>query len=280
MMNALRPTIGVLIRFSNSAATLPAVLSALARQTMQPNVILGIASNCQDDSRAILTAHQATVVEWHDPYAHSRVLNFGLRLLTTDYVLILSSHTVLESPDALEQMVTSLSDPSVACVSAKWDSDPYYSDSIDWNEMQLKGLRFGSIYSNSMGLIRRSLWETLPFDENLPTAEDYAWAVAQLTRGHRCARIITDFSYQRSGVSREEAFAKVVFAIAQQHQLRVQWLGVRASLKCLLSTRPSKLDPAIGQRLKVWWISKRHAHNTHSTRPSASPHELIKWAPR
>lgn len=249
------PTIGVLIRFSNSAATLPAVLEALARQTVQPDVILGVASDCQDDSRAILAAHHATVIEWREAYAHSRVLNFGFRHIATDYVLVLSSHTVLESPDALEQMVACLSDSNVACVSAKWDSDPYYGDRIDWSELRQKGLRFGSIYSNSMGMIRRSRWEALPFDEKLSTAEDYVWAVNQLQRGHQCARIKTHFSYQRAGSPRHTEFAILVFALARLHRLRVQWLGVKASLKMLFTTRPGKRDAAVAARLRAWWIS-------------------------
>lgn len=251
-MKSPRPTIGVLIRFSNSAATLPAVMEALERQTVQPDDILGVASNCQDSSRAIMAAHQARVIEWHESYAHSRVLNFGLRHISTDFVLILSSHTVLESPDALAQLITSLADPTVACVSAKWDADPYYSDRIDWRELQQKGLRFGSIYSNSMGMIRRELWRTLPFDEELPTAEDYVWAVGQLSRGYRCARITLPFRYQRTGINRDNLFARVVFRLAKRHRLKVAWLGALASLKMLLTSNPRKLDPAVWARFSAW----------------------------
>ena len=108
-----------------------------------------------------------------------------------------------------------------------------------------------------MGMIRRALWETLPFDENLPTAEDYAWAVGQLTRGYRCARINAAFSYQRSGISRDGIFARVVFGIAHKYRLRVQWLGVRASLRHLLAPHsPSGPDAAVVQRLKACLISK------------------------
>ncbi len=107
-----------------------------------------------------------------------------------------------------------------------------------------------------MGLIRRSRWESLPFDEKIPTAEDYAWSVGQLARGHRCARINTVFSYQRSGTSRDEAFARAVFSVGYQHQLPVRWLGAKASLRQLLTTSPRKVDPAVGPRLKGWLMSR------------------------
>ncbi len=251
-MNNSPLTLGVLIRFANSESTLPAVLAALQRQTRQPDVILGVANNSTDSSRSLMQSAGAQVIEWTERYDHSRVLNFGLSHLRADLVLVLSSHTVLESPDAIEQMMTCFDDERTACVSAKWDSDPYYSNAITFDELELKGLRFGSIYSNSMGMIRRSLWERCPFDDTLPTAEDFAWALAQLANGKTCHRLDFKFSYQRSGTSREGDFARVVFRLAKRYRLRVAWLGVRASLTKLLSPGIGEDSQAIKQRLLAW----------------------------
>lgn len=233
-MIAMSPlTLGVLIRFSNSASTLPAVLEAIKKQTLQPDVLLGVNSGSTDASSAYILAAGGQVVKWTPPYDHSKVLNFGLNLLPTDLVLILSSHTVLESPDSLAQMVAAMRDPAAACVSLAWDDDPFYSDAITFAELQHKGLRFGSFYSNSMGLIRRSLWRRVPFDESLPTAEDYAWALEQLNGGHTCLRLRLPFNYRRDGHSRAGQFARVVFRLARRHSLQVTWLGPLASIHCL-----------------------------------------------
>lgn len=260
------PTLGVLIRFSDSAATLPAVLAALQKQTLQPGIILGVNCGGTDASSALIRAAGGWVTNWTRPYAHSAVLNFGLRLLHTDLVLVLSSHTVLESPDTLAQMVAALHDPAVACVSLKWDDDPFYSDAVSWAELQDKGLRFGSFYSNSMGLLRRALWEDLPFDETLPTAEDYAWALAQLQQGRLCRRLRLPFSYRRSGTARDAEFAQITFRFARHYGLRVAWLGPVGSLKHLAHARLRRLfqgeshanssdSPitAVQDRLMAWW---------------------------
>jgi glycosyltransferase involved in cell wall biosynthesis len=251
-----RPTVGVLIRFGDSASTLPGVMEALKRQTLQPDRILGIDSGSRDASREILQRHGADLVDWTKPYGHSRVLNFGLQQLETDLVLVLSSHTVLTSCDSLERMVNAMADPRAACVSLKWDADPYYSDRVDWAELRTKGLRFGSIYSNSMGMLRRSCWREIPFDETLPTAEDYAWAVAQLRAGRLCHRLDLDFSYQRSGLARDGAFARVTFRLARRHGLRVTWLGVAGTIRHLVSavsgrSRWQEHRPALA-RLGAW----------------------------
>lgn len=253
---SLRPTVGVLIRFGDSAATLPHVLEALKQQTLQPDRILGIDSGSQDGSCGLLQGAGAAVLAWTKPYRHSEVLNTGLHQLDTDLVLVLSSHTVLKSPETIARMVEAMADPSAACVSLKWDADPYYSDNIDWKELQAKGLRFGSIYSNSMGMLRRSCWLAIPFDESLPTAEDYAWAVAQLRAGYRCHRLELEFSYQRSGTTREGAFAGVTFRLAHRHGLQVKWLGVAGTIKHLagavLGRAPWSAQRPVLARLGAW----------------------------
>lgn len=231
---SLRPTLGVIIRFKNSAATLPAVLAALRHQTVQPDLVVGVNNRSTDGSVGLLKNAGAQVLDWSEPYHHSRVLNFALHHCPTDLVLILSSHTVLNSPNAIEQLVGAMSDPRTACASARWDNDPFYSNTISWSELKSKGLKFGSIYSNSMGFIRRNLWKQVPFDDSLPTMEDYAWTVEQLKRGYTCRRVQFDFSYQRPGNPRHFIFAVISFYLAYRHQLRVCWLGPKATCQMLV----------------------------------------------
>ncbi len=258
-----RPTLGVVIRFRNSAATLPGVLEALRRQTVQPDLILGVDHQSTDQSAELLRASGARIIEWTLPYHHARVLNFALGHCPAELVLVLSSHTVLRAADAIERFVAALADPRTACVSAKWDGDPFYSDAIDWPELQRKGLKIGSIYSNSMGLLRRALWDQVPFDESLVTMEDGAWALEQVRRGHLCRRLDVAFDYQRSGRGRDYVFAVTTFHLASRHGLAVAWLGVRATLGRLVS---AALNRAARQTL-------REAGDLHRLRV-----RLLAWA--
>jgi glycosyltransferase involved in cell wall biosynthesis len=223
--------LGVLIRFKNSASTLPGVLAALRAQTRQPDLILGIDTGSTDDSPGLLRAAGAQIIPWQEPYHHSRVLNFGLARCPAERVLVLSSHTVLESPDALARLEAALDDPRVACASSPWDADPFYSEAITWNEVRQKGLKIGSFYSNSFGLLRRQLWEEVSFDEDLPTMEDYAWALAQIHRGYICRRVPFDFSYQRQANARDFIFTACAFRLAFRYRLPMRWLGRAASAK-------------------------------------------------
>ncbi len=266
----IRPTVGVVIRFKDSARTLPAVLNALAAQTNPPDLILGVNSGSSDASPTLLRAAGAQLVDWTAPYHHSKVLNFALSHCPTDLVLVLSSHTVLETPDAVAQMVAALADPRTACVSCRWDDDLFYSAAVDWQELQAKGLKFGAIYSNSMGMLRRSLWEQSPFDETTITMEDGMWALDQIKQGRICRRLKLPFSYQRSGHARDYLFAVVTFQLAARHGLRVAWLGVNGSLRDWLTTalrrlrgEPVDLKAARARRQRLWaWCTWRFVHPT------------------
>jgi glycosyltransferase involved in cell wall biosynthesis len=251
-----RPTVGVLIRFANSAGTLLQVLDALRSQSLPPDEILGVASSSSDGSRQIMEASGARVIEWSGPYHHSRVLNHGLRHLRTDLILVLSSHTVLGSPRVLAELAAAFSDPRVCAASVKWDDDPYYTGAVTWEELQTKGLRFGSIYTNSLGMIRRASWEKTPFDESITTSEDYAWAIDRLQHGEVCRRLALPFSHLRRGAPRHREFADIVFHFSRRHRLPVTWLGPRASLsflaRALWKGNPASEWRPVLDRLLAW----------------------------
>lgn len=230
-----RPTVGVVIRFHNSAATLPAVLRSLQAQTRQPDMIVGVDNGSTDHSAELVRAAGGNVVAWNERYTHPRVLNHGITHCPTTYVMALSSHTTLDAPDVIERLIRELDqDPQDCAASAPWDDDAFYTHRITWDELKQKGLKFGGIYSNSMGMIRRSCWEQRSFDPLQVECEDYAWAVEMLDLGHVVLRVPFPFSYHRHGGNRIGIFASVAFDLARRHGLRVAWLGPTGSLRGLL----------------------------------------------
>ncbi|GAA5115553.1 glycosyltransferase family 2 protein [Luteolibacter yonseiensis] len=253
-------TVDILIRFKNSAATLPRVIEHLENQTYPPTNIIGVDTGSTDGSAEIIRRAGGTVVSWDAPYSHPKVLNFGLGYCRSELVVVLSSHTVLLSPDTIERMVAVMANPAMACVSAKWDDDPYYSDAISWDEMRAKGLKVGSIYSNSMGMLRHSFWQATPFDETMEGSEDYAWAISQLRLGHLCGRMDFPFDYLRSSNDRHHELARSAFLIARRNGLRPAWLGARCTFQNLIKAVLSGDKEARslhGERLRAWWDVRR-----------------------
>ena len=85
---------GMVIRLKNSAVNLPDVLDALSRQTIQPDLIVGVNHQSTDGSAAMMCAAGAEIVDWTQPYHHPRELNFAVGHCGTERVLVLSSHTL------------------------------------------------------------------------------------------------------------------------------------------------------------------------------------------
>lgn len=252
-------TVDVLIRFKDSAGTLPKVLSHLASQSGPKLRIVGIDTGSTDGSARLIKDAGGDVILWQSAYSHPKVLNFGMAACTADLVLVLSSHTVLLDPSTLPRMVEIMQNPRVACVSAKWDDDPYYSDGVSWEEVSKKGLKFGSIYSNSMGMLRRSCWVDEPFDESLEGSEDYAWALGRLRAGLLCARIDFPFDYHRSRSDRHFELAQSTFRIARHYGLRPAWMGARSSMLSWLKawfTNDKASAELHRERLRAWWKNR------------------------
>ena len=69
--------ITALIRYKNSAETLPDVLKAIHAQTRVPERILGIDTGSTDGSSDLLRESGADIVNWDHPYHASKVLISG-----------------------------------------------------------------------------------------------------------------------------------------------------------------------------------------------------------
>ncbi len=246
------PTIACLIRCKDSARTLPGVLASLRAQTRQPDFIVAVDNGSTDDTPRLLAEAGALILPWTEKYSHPCVLNFGIQHSPpTDFILVVSSHTALADRHTIERMATALeSHPQAAGVSPKWDTDPFYSDHITHAEVQAKGMRLCSIYTNSLGMIRRAHWLIAPFDETLPTAEDYEWSLCQLAHGHTILRLTLPFNYQRQGYSRVYEFTHTIFRIAAKHQQRVIWLGPKGTARL------------IAEKALAWLLRPAHRPDT------------------
>lgn len=231
-----------LIRYKNSAQTLPSVLSAIQRQRHPVDCIVAVDTGSEDNSSSLLSDAGAQIVHWKGAYHHSKVLNYGFAHCDTPYVLCLSSHTIMEDETTVERLLHSMKEPSVVASSICWDDDTYYSNDIDQSEIAEKGVKFGSIYTNSLGLIRRAQWSEYHFDESINGMEDYDWALHQLAAGYSVARISVAISYLRNAHNRDFQYTALAFLLANRYGLKVRWLGRRHSFSGAVRQLPGKLS--------------------------------------
>jgi glycosyltransferase involved in cell wall biosynthesis len=229
-------SISALVRFRDDAETLPRVLAALRAQQRAPDELIGVDTGSRDGSAALVRDAGGRVVAWPHSYEPAAVLNAGLAACKGDLVLICSSHTVLQDPDTVADLRACFDDPAVVAASLAWDDKPDPGARIDAVALRRAGLRFGSYYSNSAGMLRRSAWERRPFATGWPhAAEDYRWVVEEILGGAVVHRLRRPFGWLRGNKPWREAYrvACLVFSVASRHDLPLHWKGVRGSLRAL-----------------------------------------------
>ncbi len=241
-------SLSVVIRNRNEASDLRHVLAALAKQDY-PHEVIVVDNNSIDESRQIASDHGARLVSISN-FTYGRALNKGIASANGEYIVLLSAHSLPVGPYFLRLAVAPMADPQIAAVrclhSAKsgelgnWlnpkrltIADDYYSD--------------GPLASGCA--IRRSVWEKIPFPEEVAAAEDKFWAYQVLNAGYVIyspAPAVYYYLKRLSPADEVRKSAKEHQAVFERYKLRGGWArthgspsgSLRSVVKSLLITAP------------------------------------------
>ena len=127
-----------------------------------------------------------------EDFSFGRALNIGCKAATGEYIVAVSAHVYPIYQDWLEHLLAPFSDPKVALVYGKQCGN----ESTKYSEHQIFAKWFPDqsdldqphpFCNNANAAIRRSLWQTIPYDETLTGLEDLDWAKRAQQLGHRIA---------------------------------------------------------------------------------------------
>jgi len=195
--------VSAVIRVRNAAAHLQRCLSGLKRQILPASYqlqVIVVDNNSTDDSLAVARRYGAAVVPvQRDEFTWGSALNKGIALAVGRIVLLLSSDTYAPDSRWLGEMLKPFPDPCVAAVYGR--QVPYRDAPVD-ERVRLKkrfpptSMRFdannsdphpsgrGIIVSNACAAIRRSVWQQVPYDEQISGGEEGVWSCDILKRGY------------------------------------------------------------------------------------------------
>jgi rhamnosyltransferase len=186
-------TVSVLIRTKNEGEYIRHTLSALFSQTYRNIEVLIIDSGSTDNTLDETRNFPAVIYKIKpEDFTWGYALNYGFQRASGKYVVCLSAHTLPLSDDWIELLVVHFQDEQVAAVMANNLPRP------DCNPFDRRGLlkKFNIprqdidggppyIFGNYGCVIRKSVWEAIPFDETLSYAEDHDWALKVTQKGYR-----------------------------------------------------------------------------------------------
>jgi rhamnosyltransferase len=185
---AVRAT--VVVRARNEAAAIARTLDAVLAQDV-PVDLLVIDSGSTDGTLDIVRARPQ--VRLHQmparDFTFGRACNLGLELTATPFVAFLSAHAWPVDRTWSERMLSPFDEADVAGVYGRQDpvpgQDPVRADG-QRRAFAIDGEgRTQAHFSNANSAVRRSAWESVPFDETLSGSEDFVWAGRQQELGNR-----------------------------------------------------------------------------------------------
>jgi len=208
-----RPGISVLIRTYNSDRTLGEVLKRLPTQKNDELIIVD--SGSTDTTISLAQSYRAQIARFDRPFNYSGSLNLGFEKAKNDWVLVISSHAIPQSPDLLEHVRNFARIASTDFVvgygtchlvtAAASSRDERLAEA---SESEPEILLASEITGNGLAVYRKSAWLQHKFDENTVTAEDLEWFIWAQSKGYTGARIYGANAIYRNQGSLAHMFRK------------------------------------------------------------------------
>ena len=185
--------ISVVIRTKNEESWIGRCLFTVTAQTYPRFEIILVDNDSTDGTLDIAKGYDCKLVTIGDEdFTFGRSLNWGIREATGDYIAIISGHCIPTNDRWLLALRAAFSNESIAGVYGRQlplpDTTP--NDKRDlWTTfgIERRVQKKDFFFHNANSMIRRDIWEEVPFDEDITGVEDREWARQVLGRGYEIA---------------------------------------------------------------------------------------------
>ena len=182
MSGNVKSRCSVVIRGYNEGQHIGRLLNGIVHQTVGDVEIILVDSGSTDATLSIAARYPVkTVFIQPEEFSFGRALNLGCRATSNEFIVIASAHIYPVRQDWLERLLAPFADPQVALVYGKQRGNEFtkYSEHqvfARWFPEQSNLRQDHPFCNNANAAIRRSLWERLPYNEELTGLEDIDWA--------------------------------------------------------------------------------------------------------
>lgn len=181
--------LSIVVRAYNEAEHIERLMIGIGAQTVTPQEVILVDSGSTDDTVATARAYGARVVKVESTeFTFGRALNRGCDTATGDICVFSSAHVYPVRTTWLEDLVEPLRDDRVVLSYGRQQGNHKNRFSehqifAHWFPVQSVCPQATHFCNNANCAIRRSIWESMPYDETLPGLEDLAWAKAAQAAG-------------------------------------------------------------------------------------------------
>ncbi len=170
-------------------------MTGALHQTRVPDEIILVDSGSTDATVSIASAFPTKIVAIApEEFSFGRALNVGLAASDSEFAVFASAHVYPMYDSWIEQLVAPFGEPRIALTYGRQQAPPdgRFSEQqllTRWFPSRSVARQLDPFCNNANAAIRRSMWEALPYDEQLTGLEDLDWAKRALDLGHELSYV-------------------------------------------------------------------------------------------
>lgn len=186
-------TCSIIIRTYNEEIHIAKLLDGIKQQTCNSAIkieVIIVDSGSTDNTVNISKQKGAKIVTIKkEDFSFGRALNIGIQEASGDIIIMASGHTYPLFSNWIEKMIQPFISEKVAVVYGRQVGNEITQFSEHqvfdkWFPPKSNSKQLNPFCNNANCAIRKSLWESLPYDENLTGLEDIDWANKILNHGY------------------------------------------------------------------------------------------------
>lgn len=181
------PKISIIVRTKNEERWIGRCLRMIYQQDLQDLEVVLVDNRSSDHTVQVARKYPVKVVEI-DRYRPGDALNAGIRASSGEFVVCLSAHCIPQRTDWLSRLHANMARKDVAGVYGRQLPMAYSSPHDKRDLLNTFGLDHriqvkDTFFHNANSMIRRAVWDKIPFDAEATNIEDRIWGKAVIEQG-------------------------------------------------------------------------------------------------
>lgn len=179
--------VSIIIRTKNEEKWISSCLAAVFKQTYKNFEVIIVDNNSTDKTVEKTKVFNVKIVQIDD-FFPGKALNIGIRNSKGNVIVSLSGHCIPVDDQWLANLLRNLDEKQVAGVYGRQEPLSFTSD-VDKRDL-INTFRLeriiqtkDSFFHNANSMLRRSVWDQIPFDEEVTNIEDRLWGKAVIEKG-------------------------------------------------------------------------------------------------